>query len=451
MRHLGTEERPEPLTRWDRLALAAFLALVVAFGVLVEIRSAFLSQRRTDLDVYLRAAWAVRTGQDIYAITDDHGWHYCYPPLTAILLAPLADPPAGADRTAYSPFAISVAFWYLFSVLCVFLAAHWFTATLEEASDSFGEGRRWWYRRNIPICLLLGPIGCALSRGQVNLLLILLIAGWFRAMAQQKQFRSGLWLAGAICLKFIPGFLVLVPLWRKEWRSLGGVAVGVALGFGVIPAAVWGIPGTVEVNRHFVDAIIHPAVTQGGDETRAKELMEMTATDNQSFQAIIHNYRHWSESPRPPHADTLTRVLHVALFGSLTILTLRAFGPWRDDNPRRLLLLVGCLVLLMALGSPISHTHYFCLALPLAAGLYITSVEERPRAILPRWETAAVLLSAALLFSLTHIPFWEGRREAGLPMYGSLILWLAAVHRLSARPAVQAMDTFDGGRLARAA
>jgi hypothetical protein len=242
-----------------------------------------------------------------------------------------------------------------------------------------------------------------------------------------------------------------VPLWRKEWRSLGGLAVGIALGFGVIPVAVWGIPGTIDVNRRFVDAIIHPAVTQGGDETRAKELMEMTATDNQSFQAIIHNYRHWSESPRPAHADALTRGLHVALLGSLTLLTLRAFGRRPDDDPRRLLLLVGCLVLLMALGSPISHTHYFCLALPLAAGLYITSVEERRAAILPPWGTAVVLLSAAALFSLTHIPFWDGRREAGLPMYGSLILWLAAVHRLSARPAVQPTDTFHIGPLARAA
>jgi len=451
MRHLGTEERPEPLTRFDRLALIGFLALVVVFGALVEIRSAFLSQRRTDLDVYLRAAWAVRTGGDIYAVTDDHGWHYCYPPLTAILLAPLADPPAGADRTAYAPFAISVAFWYVFSVVCVFLAAHWFAATLEEASDHLGDGRRWWYRRNIPIFLLLGPIGCALSRGQVNLLLILLIAGWFRAMVQQRQFLSGLWLAGAICLKFIPGFLVLVPLWRKEWRTLGGVAVGVAIGFGVIPAVVWGIPGTVEVNRRFVHAIIHPAVTQAGDDTRAKELMEITATDNQSFQAIIHNYRHWSESPRPPHADTLTRMLHVALFGSLTALTLHAFGRRRDDNPRRLLLVVGCLVLLMALGSPISHTHYFCLALPLIAGLYITSVEERPKAILPDWGTGLVLVSAALLFSLTHIPVWEGRRDAGLPMYASLILWAAAAHRLSVQRALQAINEFDAGRLARAA
>ena len=34
----------------------------------------------TDLHVYLRAAWAVRAGADIYDVVDDNRWHYQYPP-----------------------------------------------------------------------------------------------------------------------------------------------------------------------------------------------------------------------------------------------------------------------------------------------------------------------------------------------------------------------------------
>ena len=52
----------------------------------------------TDIGPYLRAAWAVRTGGDIYAITattDDRGWHYLYPPLFAIIMSPFAAPPPG--------------------------------------------------------------------------------------------------------------------------------------------------------------------------------------------------------------------------------------------------------------------------------------------------------------------------------------------------------------------
>ena len=82
-----------PLTAWQRAGLAAFVLLFVAFAVPVEMRSALMSRRMGDLDCFLRAAWAVRSGADLYAVTDDNGFHYNYPPLLAILATPLADPP----------------------------------------------------------------------------------------------------------------------------------------------------------------------------------------------------------------------------------------------------------------------------------------------------------------------------------------------------------------------
>ena len=78
-----------------------------------------------DLDVYLRAAWAVREHPDqIYDIMDDNAWHYNYPPLFAILMTPLADPPFAADRAGMPPFAVSVAIFYVISLLVIALAVH---------------------------------------------------------------------------------------------------------------------------------------------------------------------------------------------------------------------------------------------------------------------------------------------------------------------------------------
>src|SRR5260370_10545374 len=85
------------LSRWERRGLAALLLLAVAFGVLVEVRSAFLTRRMGDLGVYVRGAWAVRTGHDLYEVTDDSGCHYNYPPLLPILATPLSDPPHAED------------------------------------------------------------------------------------------------------------------------------------------------------------------------------------------------------------------------------------------------------------------------------------------------------------------------------------------------------------------
>src|SRR5574340_419747 len=92
------------LTWPQRAGLGLLLLLFIGFGSMVELRGALQHTRKTDAGVYMRAAWAVRTGRDPYSITDDRGWHYAYPPLLAILMAPLADPPPSADREGYIPY-----------------------------------------------------------------------------------------------------------------------------------------------------------------------------------------------------------------------------------------------------------------------------------------------------------------------------------------------------------
>src|ERR1700738_5154590 len=88
----------ERLLTWERRALLGLLVLVSALCVLVVHRSAFQESRRTDPTVYFRAAWPLRAGANIYEGPDDNNLHYAYPPLLAILLAPLADAPAEAPR-----------------------------------------------------------------------------------------------------------------------------------------------------------------------------------------------------------------------------------------------------------------------------------------------------------------------------------------------------------------
>ena len=50
------------LNRWERLGLWLLLALVVGFGIVVEVRSAFLRRHYGDVGVFFRAAWAARQG-----------------------------------------------------------------------------------------------------------------------------------------------------------------------------------------------------------------------------------------------------------------------------------------------------------------------------------------------------------------------------------------------------
>jgi len=73
------------VARWEALCLVLLLLLVwFAFGVLVEIRTAFLKRRHGDFGCYAAPAWAVRTGGDLYRSPTTTPGTYNYPPLFAI-------------------------------------------------------------------------------------------------------------------------------------------------------------------------------------------------------------------------------------------------------------------------------------------------------------------------------------------------------------------------------
>src|SRR5262249_12914989 len=152
--------------------------------------------RRTDLGVFLRAAWAVRSGADLYGITDDKGLPYNYPPLLAILLTPFADPPNGVATSGTLPFGLKGALWYLFSVAILVIAVHLLanalTDTLPRLARAIGPVRspRWWALRAWPVLACLPAIGQGLGLGQVNVLWLALTCGVAIALLRGQSLRS---------------------------------------------------------------------------------------------------------------------------------------------------------------------------------------------------------------------------------------------------------------------
>ena len=424
-----------PLTRFERYGIWVWPLLAIGMGVMVELRSAFMDRRMTDFGCYARAAWAVRAGEDIYSITDDNSFHFAYPPACAVAFLPLADAPTGEARPWMLPYAVSVGIWYVMSIGFLVWGVHATAAALQSTSADPAVrtaprySRRWWYARTLPLMLCLAPIGCSLSRGQVNLLLVFMVMMTFAAWVRGHGFRAGLWLAAAVCLKFIPGFLLLFVLWRRDARSLAGVAAGLVVGVAIVPALAWGPGGAVAVHERMLEAILLPAVGRDADQARAKELMEMTATDNQSIQATLHNFLYPTKATRPPHADFGTKIAHLLITLALTTGSLLAAGWRKDADPTRTLILLGSLFLIMTIASPVSHTHYFVFAMPLMMGLIADSV-ARSGGFVGSVRSVAFLGLTGLMFALPMIPIWEMRREAGLPLLASLLLWGAGVRAL---------------------
>ncbi|MCI0462132.1 MAG: DUF2029 domain-containing protein [Gemmataceae bacterium] len=434
---------------WQRAVLVLLLAVCVAFGVLTVIRAAGLQRRMGDLGVFLRAAWAVRTGADLYTITDDNNWHYNYPPLLAILLVPLADPPAGADSTGMVPYAVSAGLWYAFGLLCLALAVHWLASALEETTG-LGERRglsppppdrrdklggsltqRWWALRVLPVLLCLPPAGHTLMRGQVNLLLLALLCAMTAALVRGRRFRAGLWLAGAICLKVIPAFLLVYPLWRRDGRCLGGCALGLVAGLVAVPVAAFGPARTLHHYQTWAAVVIGPGLGAGGDQSRAKELTDVTGTASQSFQAVIHNTLYPEPSTRPRQAGSWARAAHWGIGGLLTLFTLLTLGR-RPLDGLALVLGLAALIVLMMLLSPVCHLHYFTLAIPLVMGLLADAWESRPA---PRLGVGLLLVLLLLLTNsvVPQVPGLQVARDLGVAMYGVLLLWLMGSARLRAR------------------
>jgi hypothetical protein len=432
------DARQAPPGRGERLALGVFFAVLVIFAGLVEFRSAFLQHRKGDLNVFLRAGWAIRTGADLYAVTDDNGFHYHYPPLLAILAAPLADPPAGADRTGMLPYSLSVALCYILNLLCLAFAVHRLAGALEETATgrlplSWRPGSRgWWALRWLPVLACIIPIGHTLMRGQVNLLLLALFAGCLADLLRGRHFRAGLWLAGAICLKIIPAYLLLLPLWRRDGRCLAGCAAGLAIGLAIIPLIFLGPVRTVECYREMAHAVLLPGLGGGADESRAEELTNQTATEGQSILTALHNTLHYNADTRPPKASPAVRLVSHLLGGLLTLATLWAAGWRRRDDGLDVVLFFSLLVLDMLLISPVCHLHYFSLVLPLVMVLLAERWQRREGLSL-----GVGLLALLGIFTvanlLPNLPSMNLLRDCGSAMYGSLLLWLTGIVLLRRR------------------
>jgi hypothetical protein len=432
---------PDRLRPWERAGLFAGLLLVAAFGVLVEVRSAFQTTRRTDLGVYTRAGWAAAHADDLYFLVDDHGWHYCYPPPFAVLMIPLAEPYPWLPPGGPVPFPVSVAVWYLVSVGGLAYAVHALARAV--LPDARRWSRRWWYARTVPVYVCLGGIGHTLGRGQVNLFVVALIAAGFAAGVRGRRVLSGAWLAAAATVKVIPGLLVLDPLVRRDWRALAGGAAAAVVLLGVVPAAVWGPAGAVELNRRMVEVVLAPALASGGDATRAEELHGAKATDSQSVRAAVQAWLYPDRDARPDEPDPRATAAHWVSGGVMLGLTAWVGARRLTPAPADRLAYLGCLCGLMLLLTPVSHMHYYAFALPLAAGLWLRGLAARPGACSADPRTTLALAAWGVLTAVPLLPgpVFDRLRECGLGPAATVGLWAFGLAALARAPRAASIPT----------
>ena len=175
----------------DVLSRRLWGAVVAGLLAWVAVRS--FGSGVLDLRVYLAGGGAWRAGTDLYT-ADFHGPRglpFTYPPFAALLFSGLSPLPLQLSALLFTAAAIA-----LFTAAC-----H------TTAPSGFGLAA---------LCLLLEPVRISLDLGQVNLVLLGLVAA--DCLLPRAPWPRGLLVGLAAAIKLTPLVFLLFFLSRKRWR-----------------------------------------------------------------------------------------------------------------------------------------------------------------------------------------------------------------------------------------
>jgi alpha-1,2-mannosyltransferase len=324
------------------------LALVLAAAVWAALRGDF-----TDLFVYQYAGQSVLDGVSVYASDDPvTGLPFTYPPFAAVLMLPLAPLPAW----------LAAALWTGASMLALTAVV----ALVLRGLDLPSSG--WLVTLVAGGALAMEPVWQNLTFGQVNAFLLLAV---LVDLLRPGRRWSGVLLGLAAGVKLAPlvfvVMLVLVGRRRDAGRAILTFAGTVVAGLVVMPGAAW---------AYWTDDLV-----------RASRVGPPQLAHNQSAYGAMTRLL----DEAPPTA------LWLAVAGPLALAVLFVGARWWLHGDRVLGTCLGGLAMLVA--SPVSWSHHWVWAAPLALALW-----KRSRWAGALW--AAVFVARPILW-----PPWGERRE----------------------------------------
>jgi alpha-1,2-mannosyltransferase len=379
-----------PASWWGRVVLVAVnLAAVGAFLLSYSRHGAGLGPYRIDLGVYRMGGRAWLGGGDLYGqvlVTGGLRLPFTYPPVAAIVLAPLALVPVTAAGT-------------VLTVGSVALAAVVLGVVLGRLAGPAARPR-WTVAWLLPAVLVLEPVRSTLAYGQVNLVLMALVT--VDCLTPQPRWPRGVLTGLAAAVKLTPAGFVLFFLLRRDYRAAawagGSFAAATAAGFALAG------PGSV---RYWTAIVFQPGRI-GGPATAA----------SQCLAAVL------ARAGLDPHTPPGT-----AAWLALSVLVLAA--AWRGMR-HALAAAQDCLALTLnafaaLLISPVSWSHHWVWCAP--GLLTLAGLGRRHRGRL-----AAAIAAAGLILFAAAPQWWLGRFAGPASSWapwqqaiGSSYVWFAAL------------------------
>ncbi len=393
-----------------RSALLVTLNLAAAAIYLVHLgRGIGLGGYRIDLDVYRTGARVLLDGGDLYSrlprLGDGHQLPFTYPPFAAISFIPLTLP------------GYSTANRLLTAVTIAGVAASLWCFAASTAGEAGARMRRllpW----ALPAALLLEPVRSTLGYGQINALLMALVA--FDCLTRAPRWPRGIGVGIAAALKLTPGVFVLFFLLRRDLPSAARAGLSLAActgaGFALAPR---------DSLRYWTQIAYRPARAGGISYASNQSLLGTLARLGLSNPALTWLW--------------LTLCLLVT---ALAVTGMR--GALRAGHVTHALVLNAAAGLLI---SPISWSHHWVWAAPaLLAYLAATNSNRR------RPPTFAVL--ALLVFAIAphwllpagggrelHWSWWQQALGDSYVLTGLAALTQAAITNVLPRPKLRGPGT----------
>jgi alpha-1,2-mannosyltransferase len=349
-----------------RKVRAAFVAQAALVGSALALYSLVLVQGglyHQDLDAYLAAGRAVWRGQPLYATFLNHPFPdpalrpaYIYPPIFALLVAPLALLPKAAANVA----------WLLIGQGALAAAL---IITLRWLRPS-----AWALTAILCATLTFYPVWIDAVQGQANLLVLLLVTAGIAGIVQGRpKFAAALGVAAALKLTplLLLAWLMLDRRIREAVWMLGGfIAVTAA-------AALWRFDDTVIFFRQVL-----PALAQG-----------TAIYANQSLHGVIARI-----ATVNPYTQPWAVLPWVALLPAILTVALIALWSWRTRGQPAVLRAAAFLPLL-PLASSVTWPHHLVILLPVI-WFSVIAIAERG------WPLAPTLAVFALLLWFSVVGRW---------------------------------------------
>jgi Glycosyltransferase family 87 len=415
---------------------------------------------KTDLTVYTEAGAAFFDGRNPYDVSNPRGWRYLYPPLFAILLAPLS---------ALDPQWQAVV-WYFVSLLfalgCWGESVRIWRLVVPARASAGMAGQRGaapsWLGALSAATLALPALNC-LQRGQVGILVAYLIVLGYRLIAENRSWwgaaAGGAALAGAVTIKLTPALpalfllgMLLAAAHARQWaaeptrrfiRVAAGLTTGLLLFLLVVPSLAIGAAANVRHLHTWIDRVaIHHDM---GDDNNSG----FYSVRNQSLTNAVQRLGNWvayafadgpsdlpgdgADAVEPIDQPAVQRALIPARFGLLALLLIGGWKAARRGDSLDLAAMFGLATTATLLVSPLSWAHHYLLWLP---GLLLVPAwlwrGERGR-------LAATLAIASCGLMIAHYLLLDWTGRAGLLGLGTTA-WFLVAARIAAKGDLLAVD-----------